>query len=51
MVVFTCKRKLIKSRLTDGLKVVTWGDSGGGRAKREMMGIGFWRLAGWEIER
>ena len=24
MVVFTCKRKLIKSRLTDGLKIVTF---------------------------
>ena len=24
MVVFACKRKLIKSRLTDGLKIVTF---------------------------
>ena len=26
-------------------------DSSGGNAKSGMMGIGFWRLAGWEIER
>ena len=31
--------------------VLTWGDSGGGKAKSGMMGIGFWRLAGWEMER
>ena len=31
--------------------VLIWGDSGGGRAKSVMMGIGFWRLTGWEIER
>ena len=30
--------------------VLIWGDSGGGK-KSGMMGIGFWRLAGWEIER
>ena len=31
--------------------VLTWGDSGGGKAKSGMMVIGFWRLAGWEMER
>ena len=31
--------------------VLTWADSGGGKAKGGMMGIGFWRLAGWEMER
>ena len=31
--------------------VLIWGDSVGGKAKSVMMGIGFWRLAGWEIER
>ena len=31
--------------------VLIWGDSGGGKAKSGMMGIGFWRLAGWEIEK
>ena len=31
--------------------VLIWGDSGGGKAKRGMIGIGFWRLAGWDIER
>ena len=31
--------------------VLIWGDSSGGKAKSGMMGIGFWRLAGWKIER
>ena len=31
--------------------VLIWGDSGGGKAKSGTMGIAFWRLAGWEIER
>ena len=31
--------------------VLMWGESGDGKAKSGMMGIGFWRLAGWEIER
>ena len=31
--------------------VLIWGDSGGGKAKSGIMGIGFWRLARWEIER
>ena len=31
--------------------VIIWGDSGGGKAKSGKMGNGFWRLAGWEIER
>ena len=31
--------------------VLIWDDSGGGKAKSGMMGIGIWRLAGWEIER
>ena len=30
--------------------VLIWGDSGGGKTKSGMMGIGFWRLAGCEIE-
>ena len=37
-----------KSMPDDGL---TWDDSSGGKAKIEMMGIGFWMLAGWEMER
>ena len=31
--------------------VLIWDDSGGGKAKSGMMGIGIWRLAGWENER
>ena len=31
--------------------VLSWGDSSGGKAKSGMMGIGFWRLTGWEMER
>ena len=31
--------------------VLNWGDSGGGKTKSAMMGIGLWRLAGWKIER
>ena len=31
--------------------VLIWGESGGGKAKNGMTGMGFWRLAGWEIER
>ena len=31
--------------------LLMWGDSSGGKAKSGMMWIGFWRLAGWEIER
>ena len=31
--------------------VLIWGDSSGGKAKSGMMGIGFWRWAGWENER
>ena len=31
--------------------VLIWGESGGGKAKSGMMGIGFCRLAGWEMER
>ena len=31
--------------------VLIWGDSGGGKSKSGMMGIGFWMLAGLEIER
>ena len=27
------------------------GESGGGKAKSEIMGIGLWRLAGWKFER
>ena len=29
--------------------VLIRGDSGGGKARSGMMGIGLWRLAGWEI--
>ena len=32
-------------------EVLIWGDSGGAKAKSEIMGIGFWKLAGWQIER
>ena len=32
-------------------EMLIWGDSGGGKAKSGMMGMGFWRLAGREIER
>ena len=31
--------------------VLTWGDSGGRKTKSWIMGIGFRRLAGWEIDR
>ena len=31
--------------------VLMWVELVGGKAKSEMMGIGFWRLAGCEIER
>ena len=31
--------------------VLIWGESSGGKAKSGMMGIGFWGLAGCEIER
>ena len=31
--------------------VLRWGDSGGGKAKSGLMGIGVWSLAGWKIER
>ena len=31
--------------------VLTWDDSVGGKAKSGLMGIGFWRLTGWEMER
>ena len=31
--------------------VLLWGDSSDGKAKSWMMGNGFGRLAGWEIER
>ena len=31
--------------------VLVCGESGGGKTKRGIMGIGFWRLAGWEFDR
>ena len=41
--------QLASESMPDG--VLIWGDSGGRKAKSGMMGIGCWRLAGWEIER
>ena len=41
--------ELVSKSMPDDL--LTWGDSGGGKAKSGMMGSGFWRLAGWEMER
>ena len=31
--------------------VLICGESGGGKAKSGIMGMGLWRLAGWEFER
>ena len=49
IVLKTVMSELVSETMPDD--VLTWGDSGGGKAKSGMMGIGFWRLAVWEMER
>ena len=49
IVLKTVISELVSESMPDD--VLTWGDSGGGKAKSGMMGSGFWRLAGWEMER
>ena len=49
IVLKTVMSELVSESMPDD--ALTWGDSGGGKAKSGMMGIGFWRLAGWEMER
>ena len=49
IVLKTVMSELVSEFMPDDM--LTWGDSGGGKAKNGMMGIGFWRLAGWEMER
>ena len=41
--------ELVSESMPDDM--LTWGDSGGGKAKSGMMGSGFWMLTGWEMER
>ena len=49
IVLKTVMSELVSESMPDD--VLTWGDSGGGKAKNGMMGIRFWRLAGWEMVR
>ena len=44
MVWFTVIFELVSESMPD--EVLTWGDSGGGKAKSGMIGMLFWRLAG-----
>ena len=49
IVLKTVMSELVSESMPDD--ALTLGNSGGGKAKSRMMGIGFWRLAGWEKER
>ena len=41
--------ELVFELVLDGILII--GKSGWGKAKSGIIGIGFWRLAGWEFER
>ena len=49
IVLKTVISELVSESMPDD--VLAWADSCGGKAKSGMMRSGFWRLAGWEMER